>query len=263
MGNPKVICVSAGIGFVLSFLIGIISGVGFGTIILRALIFAVVFAALSFGISFLYQSFLSDGAKVSSGSDGTETPVQKPAAGGVVNIVVDDSNLADEDSAPKFAVSSTRNTLGAQELSSGESEVHAEPAATVTATPAPAASVPASETAASVAEAKPANEPAGFVPAGLNTITSAEPAPAAGSAPAVGAQTAAPEAAAQTNAPASTAEALDVLPDIGNINLAESTANPVISDSDFASGGSSSGGSGSGQDTNVMAQAIRTLLAKD
>ena len=59
MINPKYIGIAAGVGFVLSFLIGIFSGISFGLLLLRALICAAIFAAVGTGGSILYQKFLS------------------------------------------------------------------------------------------------------------------------------------------------------------------------------------------------------------
>jgi hypothetical protein len=47
MFNPKISGVAAGAGFVLSFLLGIVTGAAFPLVLIRALIFAVVFFALS------------------------------------------------------------------------------------------------------------------------------------------------------------------------------------------------------------------------
>ena len=93
MINPKNIAVSACVGFFLSFFIGLVSDVRFSHVILRAFIFALVFAALCVGISFIYQKFLSnEGASFSVEQD----PSAAKTAGSVVNIVVDDSALVDD-----------------------------------------------------------------------------------------------------------------------------------------------------------------------
>ena len=101
MINPKNIAISACVGFFLSFFIGLVSDVRFSHVLLRAFFFALVFAALCVGISFIYQRFLSnDNGSFSVEAD---SPAAK-TAGGVVNIVVDDSALVDDGITPKFTV---------------------------------------------------------------------------------------------------------------------------------------------------------------
>uniref|UniRef100_UPI00388F9F3A hypothetical protein n=1 Tax=Treponema sp. TaxID=166 RepID=UPI00388F9F3A len=120
MINPKYICVSACVGFCLSFFVGLISDVRFSYVCLRAFIFALVFAGLSVGISFLYKKFLS--SDIGFSSDSESSPVH-PAAGSVVNIVVDDSNLADDEHAPHFEVSNISQTKSfGGDLENGKNE---------------------------------------------------------------------------------------------------------------------------------------------
>lgn len=56
--NWKVIAIFGGIGFFLSFLVGIISGVRFGTILLRGLAIGVVFGGIGFGLTFVIKKYL-------------------------------------------------------------------------------------------------------------------------------------------------------------------------------------------------------------
>ncbi|MDR1899280.1 MAG: hypothetical protein LBQ55_04660 [Treponema sp.] len=60
MFNLKWCGVAAGFGFVLSFLVGIISGAGLSWALVRALIFGAAFFALAGGIWFLVNRFLPD-----------------------------------------------------------------------------------------------------------------------------------------------------------------------------------------------------------
>ena len=57
MKNPKVIIIFAATGFVLSLLTGIIFRVSFGVVILRALIFTVLFGGLVFLSNFILQNY--------------------------------------------------------------------------------------------------------------------------------------------------------------------------------------------------------------
>ncbi len=287
MMNPKNICISAVVGFILSFVIGLISHVGFMHIILRALIFAVVFAALYAGISFIYEKFLSDNTRgMDIGSDVGASVSQKPVAGSMINIVVGDSKLQDDDQSPKFFVGNNRPKLGAEDLakenagaspvakSSGEqysaaaasrsAEEENHPAPAPDASPVeskPAVSAPVSEEAvpdaASVAPADSSAAAAGFTPVGLDAVTKASDGGSGA------------DSSDKNDGDAGGAEAsLDSLPEINDLSLSKSgEKSEVISDSDFALGGgassASSGDKSGGQDTNVMAQAIRTILAQD
>jgi hypothetical protein len=60
MFEPKVPVICAVIGFVLSFLTGLLSGVSFSVVLVRAIILAVAFGGLAFGGKFLIQKFVPD-----------------------------------------------------------------------------------------------------------------------------------------------------------------------------------------------------------
>jgi hypothetical protein len=59
MVNPKLVSVFCGIGFILSFLIGLISGNPFLTVLIRAFISCISFGAIAAAISFAYNRFLN------------------------------------------------------------------------------------------------------------------------------------------------------------------------------------------------------------
>lgn len=266
--NPKNICISAGIGFVLSFIIGLISRVGVPFIFIRAFIFALVFAALCIGISFVYGKFLSENVRGVENSD-LGTPVQKSPVGNMINIVVDDSKLPDDDQAPKFSVENNRPSLGAEDLASKESS----PVSRVQTSENEAKySAPQENTvtqndftaagAENVLSSDKKNDPvpqseksSGFTPVGLDAVTASAPSQL-------------PANEAHQEASGEDEESLDSLPEINDLTLSGSgEKGEVISDSEFALGGGSSASSSAeksnGQDTNVMAQAIRTILAQD
>ncbi|MCR4822277.1 MAG: DMT family transporter [Treponema sp.] len=251
MINPKYIGISSLVGFFLSFFIGLISGVHFGQILLRALIFAVIFAGLYLGITFLYQKFLSIDNSV---SEGESNPA--PAAGGVVNIVVDDSNLPDDSMAPKFTVLNNKGDFARESDSSSDlkkdsAENKAVPG--VDSFPDQGKEPQSSEKPAfksvSLADGIKANDVQGAVPSSA----------VAGAGEAVSSSTLSQE------------EKLDELPDISNMSMDEDenqdesydSADEVVSDTEFASGGSSMKEQPISGDTSVMAKAIQTLLAKD
>lgn len=270
MINPKNIGISAAIGFFLSFFIGLFSDVRFSHVLLRALIFGAVFAVLCVGISFLYHRFLSVDSS-SFGSDG-EPSVQK-SAGGIVNIVVDDSELPDDGMTPKFTVLDNSGLVDKRELSPADEvdePVAEEPAAQII----PAPEVPLSDIVpkAQKAESGSASAPAAegavpFTPAALDSVAKTaspaaeSPAPAGKSAP----------AAEPVSSEAKTA-ALDELPDMGEMEAASagagtaselSVVEEVVTDTDFSTGGAHLKEQPISGDTNVMAKAIQTLLAKD
>ena len=58
--NWKIPAVAAGGAFLLSFLIGLMGTVRFGVVTMRALVWAVVFAVISFGVDLLLRKFLPE-----------------------------------------------------------------------------------------------------------------------------------------------------------------------------------------------------------
>jgi hypothetical protein len=97
--NLKTAVIGAAAGFAVSFIAGIIGGVEFLIILLRALLSAAFSALLISGVRFLYVRFL--------GEEQTEAPsgaVKSSPAGSVVDITLDDAELPDTDTAPDFIV---------------------------------------------------------------------------------------------------------------------------------------------------------------
>ncbi|WP_294429527.1 hypothetical protein [uncultured Treponema sp.] len=247
----------------MSFFIGLFSDVHFFNVVIRALLSGLGLAVLCVGISFIYQKFLSnDNASFSSDADLSS---QKTVTGGVVNIVVDDSNLEDDGNSPKFNV-----------MNNHHSDL-AKPAAPEQ----PASEQPESPAfnAVSASESVPDNaEDSSFKPVSL-----------ASAAPAVSSAEAAPVTPASTPAPSASAEAkpvspeeavsgspdsLDELPDLGGMgseigtvsspsNYGSNSSAEVIQDTEFATGGSKLKEQPISGDTNVMAKAIQTLLARE
>jgi hypothetical protein len=58
--NWKISAFCAGLAFCISFLFGLIGGVGFGTVILRAFLGAVIFGGLGFAADFILRRFLPE-----------------------------------------------------------------------------------------------------------------------------------------------------------------------------------------------------------
>ena len=86
--NWRVSAITAGGAFLLSMLVGLIGGVGFGAMLLRALLFGLLFGAASIGLTIAIARFLPE----LMGSIGSETSA---GGSGSVDIVVDDDATAD------------------------------------------------------------------------------------------------------------------------------------------------------------------------
>jgi len=110
MFKPKNVLVPATGALVLSFLVSIISTGNFGSSLLRAFLFFLLFAVLGFGVSFLNDRFLSVGDDFTAG--GGEEGVPRRSSGNAVDIVIDDENLTDDGDSPRFNVEHNTRTLG-------------------------------------------------------------------------------------------------------------------------------------------------------
>ena len=97
--NPKIIGIAAGVGFVLSILIGLIAQNSIIAIFLRGFICAAVCAGMSAGIMFIFGKYLAEGSELDSNFASPKT------TGNVIDITLDDEKLAEEKDAPKFKVS--------------------------------------------------------------------------------------------------------------------------------------------------------------
>lgn len=115
MRSAKSIGLFAACGFILSFVSGLFSHSSFLSVLIKALIFAVVFGLLGLGISFIFNKFLSDG----SGGDfqGEYTADVAPAAaassslGQNVDITIQDEELRPSESENHFVVGDNHQML--------------------------------------------------------------------------------------------------------------------------------------------------------
>lgn len=243
MFNLKNVAASAGVGFVLSFLISIISTHRFFVASFRGIIFAVVFALLAFAAGFLNKRFLSVETLSDSKDEAGKKPISK--AGSVVNITIDDENLTEDEAAPNFDVSANKNFFN------GGGSVGT----------------------ASKFEEKTEDAP---VADSLQKADSSADEPVENAIPV--ANSSAPEKAEPENPVAATSsekaaqsQEIDALPDIGVFSGESDDDGDVINDSDFAQTESSEklpsaptdGKVSVDQDTKTIASAIRTLLKKD
>lgn len=259
MISPKYISISAGLGFIVSFLVGVFSGIGFGHVVLRALICALFFGVMTVGILFLNQKFLSDG----QADTDLDAPAEKmPRVGGVIDITVDDDRLPEEEQGPRFNVASTRPALRQTETAAQESADAGSPMPPPVSEP---ASVPDGNRAS---VPPPAESSAGFTPMGLAQVASAAPEQKQAKV------TPQPSAPSHAAAPAAGAD-LGELPDIstfGGGDTADTAGENVVEDSEFAeadvpqkarSSVFPDGVPASEQSASLMAQAIRTVLVRE
>lgn len=100
MIKPRTIIIAVCGGFVLSFVIGLIAGVSFSMVLLRALIFAVLFGVLSFGIEIVCRRFLLD----SSDLEGSAEVPAGARQGSIVDLSVGDEPLVEDENGPDFYV---------------------------------------------------------------------------------------------------------------------------------------------------------------
>lgn len=286
MFNPKNVGICAFIGFALSFVIGLISSNSIGRCFFNALIYAVVFGALCVGITFIYQKFLSID-KTDSDSSSEDGHFQ-PAQGSNVDITIDDDSLPDDENGPKFVVSRTESVPpemraetqvsesadnGMETASSGITPMSDDKADTeheLDVLPddstglEPPDSLPDEEVRKEEPPAAPVQENAGEQPASQAFV------------PVNLADNAAP--VQKTEKPSGSGGVLDELgelPDIGELSpdSKNESSGDVINDSEFASAGSpsvsasaptfSDGKPAAEQNAAVMAEAIRTVLAKE
>lgn len=249
MFKVKNIVAGAVIGFVLSFLISIISTHKSGTSFFRGIIFALVFAIISFAIDFVNGKFLEVETSLSdSVEEGPKKTGQR--TGSVVNITIDDENLTEEDKAPSFDVSFNGKSFATVQKTSTEAPV-SEPQPVSPVQPEAAPSEP-------VAAAPAENKESEFTPVALGTPIGEN------------------EVVKNDSGPKKNSGAQDIeeLPDIGEFgdkdNDDDGSIAPVINDSEFAQGGDVSasaamteGAEVMKQDSKIIASAIRTLLKKE
>lgn len=158
MFNSKIVVTAAIVGFLLSFFTGLFSGIGFGLVLLRAIIFAVLLAALFLGIKFVFERFLYMG-EFENNSVPSDVNV-----GSMVDVTVGDDELTEEDSAPGFYVDakvtpSSNESSNVKVLSESESEV-------------PVSSSTSNASQNQEGEVFPTVQNGGFVKSDIQTMTS-------------------------------------------------------------------------------------------
>ncbi len=115
MRSTKSIGLFAAGGFILSFVSGLFSHSSILSVLLKALIFAVVFGLLGFGISFIFNKFLSDGNggdfQGDYTADSSSAQPAVPAVGQNVDITIQDEELRPSESENHFVVGDNHQML--------------------------------------------------------------------------------------------------------------------------------------------------------
>ena len=115
MRSTKSIGLFAAGGFILSFVAGLFSHSSILSILLKALIFAVVFGVLGLGISFIFNKFLSDGSggdfQSEYSADTSSAVPNASALGQNVDITIQDEELRPSESENHFVVGENHQML--------------------------------------------------------------------------------------------------------------------------------------------------------
>lgn len=238
MHKVKVISGCAAFGFILSFVFGLFSHSKFYFILLKALIFALIFAVVGLLISFVFSKFLDDDSPSEfASSDDSGSAAQKQGA----NLVVVDQEFERGDSENHFVVGEKHQMLN-------ESDIE--------------------HTDDSSADKK--SSESGFVPLRntetMNNISGTEAVKTDSQA----SSTTYVDSAVVKNTDSAISEGLDTLPDMENFNFESKPLNVVTSSDDSVS--SSSFGFSSEkketegmevQDAALMAKAISSVLSEE
>ena len=258
MRSAKFIGLFAACGFILSFVSGLFSHSSILSILIKALIFAVVFGLLGLGISFIFNKFLSDGSGGDFQSDysvDSSAAPQASALGQNVDITIQDEELKPSESENHFVVGDNHQMLNDSDVkNSGRSSAESQ------------------------------NSSEGFVPLrNFETVKNFSGKEAVIPAEAVTVQQPAPQEAAPVETaepvPSSNVEVssneeggIDTLPDMENFVFSESSGSgsgdddsDSGSESDFVSMGSSKKNNGPAevQDAALMAKAISSVLSDE
>lgn len=246
MKNIKFVSFSAGAGFILSLTFGIFSKSGILKVFLTALVFALIFAVLGFGLTFVYEKFLSlDSSEIDS-TKSTESKPVSSSVGNNVDIVIEDQELERSGSNNRFNVGENRSMLNTSDVVTSNNS---------------------SSDNSSVAEDSKSN----FIPVrNLETLTNIS-----------GTEAVKPSAVANKSAEISESSSsknddLDVLPDFGNLGMPatpmssfSSSANDSIdefSDTESSSVYTSKRNdvdTDKFQNTELIAKAISTVLSDE
>ena len=281
MKSPKVIIITAAVGFFLSLFIALICRAGFGAALLRAVISAIVCAVVVAGLSVTAQKLLLENVRAAVTDEAREG---SEAGGGLVNIVLEDEGLPSEPDDPLFDVSDVKKSLGKSLAGQGfsrQGQVTPDAAARVAAIDAASPRSARTEPAETKVAGAPASG-AGFTPASITSVAASasmadftkdaaeSPARKTPQTLAYSAEPAAKYASAKSG---SQGAGLIDLPDIGElVTEGLSTDDDVVRDTEFASATKDEVAAGHKiraagdidiSDSKAIAGAIRTLLVSE
>lgn len=257
MINLKLTVISAILGLFFSLLVGLISKVTFGYLLLRAVISAVLTGGIAAAASFVFKKFLADDAVSMAVTQNTSS------TGNVVDITlkVDEDVLPDAENAPQFYVSPevlrVQKPVDVYRTAAKQKEGFTDSAI----------SEKASESGSGKAN--------GFVPQPLISENTPQYSvvPDMGSVKDIPFPEQIQNGSTESSGDSDSLNGLDELPDLSNVVTDSSdTVSDVISDSDFATADNPSAnysaGSGNkkvdvGNDASLMADTIRTLLKSE
>jgi hypothetical protein len=223
MFNFKMVVAAACVGFLLSFFTGLFSGIGFGLVLLRAIIFAILLAGLFLAIKFVFERFLDMGEFENS-------PVPSEVnVGTMVDVTVGDDELTEEDSAPGFYVDAK---VAPKSTEPEEVKVSVEPKSEDSTS----SSVSSIEPQKQEGDELPNVQSGSFVRSDIQTMTSSS---------------------MSSDIDETSDDQLDSLPEFND----EKKGSTDFENSSFH--GSSSMIDTGAQDAEAMAKAIRTILSKD
>ncbi len=130
MKNIKSVAICAAAGFVLSLISGFFSKSGIGHILLLALIFALVFGLLGFGITFIFEKFLSvetANTETADNSAGFVPSSEKRTVGQNVDIVIQDEPLEPSSNPNRYDVGENHQMLNESDYNSSGASKEATP----------------------------------------------------------------------------------------------------------------------------------------
>lgn len=129
MKNIKFVASFSVAGFILSLLFGLFSGAGFLHILINAIIFALVFGVLSFGISIIYDKFLAidgdgNGEDKLAESENPDLSTVKttPVLGQNIDFVVHDEELEQSGNSNHFDVGENHQMLNETDYNHQQSQ---------------------------------------------------------------------------------------------------------------------------------------------
>lgn len=249
MDKTKVLLIVGACGFVLSLLTGLIFKVSFGIVILRALLFAILFIGIAAFGQFIFERFLDNpSSPIAKSFDNSNN--EQSAKGQFIDIKVEDTVFPNEENAPLFQIPKELKPDWSNQTDNSSNSSKAEN---------------------SISSSKNAGEPLFSVPSGITSsgtnLLEENSSKTAQSDEQL--FTPAQNNSANANneqANVSVEEELGTLPDMGSMlsDMQNASNDDIIVNSDFANSGDTvRSGAMQNADTEIIAKAIHTVLTRD